>query len=204
MHLDGNVDYDQAAIIFAERRYLPVKNILSNSLLQYLKVYCQILRSIGRWKKEDKLSLALGGDPGFDAVLCWIKPKIRRLTEVDVAPTYSYTRIYGKGAILERHIDRAACEISVSIAIEIPQGAPPSVLHLKPPNAPETAVEMREGDGVVYAGIEIEHWRETIPADSYVQLFLHFIDKRRENFPALLYDTRKCLGAPYLFRNRGS
>jgi hypothetical protein len=201
---DGDVDYNQTAKDFRENRYLSIKNLLPRSLLSYLKTYYRILRSADGLKNENEFSLALGGDPGFDAILSWITPNINRLVGFDVAPTYSYTRVYGKGAVLERHIDRDSCEISVSVSIEIPKGAPPSILHLKPPNAAETAIEMQEGDAVIYAGIEIEHWRDTIPADGYIQLFLHFIDKGGKHFPSLLYDKRKYLGAPYVSRNRGS
>ena len=51
-------------------------------------------------------------------------------------------------------------------------------MHLKPPNLKETKVEMFEGDGCVYAGTEVEHWRERFRVDGYIQLFLHFIAKR--------------------------
>src|ERR1700730_10922633 len=127
---DCSVDYDRTAARFRERRYLHAKSLLPLSFLEYLKVYYQILRAADRLHEEDSHSLAAGGDPGFDAVLSWITPDISRMVGFDLAPTYSYTRIYGKGAVLARHIDRAACEVSVSISIEIPKGAGPSVLCL--------------------------------------------------------------------------
>jgi len=131
-------------------------------------------------------------------VLGWINPDVSRLVGLDLAPTYSYTRIYAKGDVLARHSDRDACEISASVSIAIPKGGGPSVLHLRPPNLPEATVEMFEGDACVYAGTEVEHWREPFPEDGYIQLFLHFIDKHGEHFPELIYDKRKYLGAPYL------
>jgi hypothetical protein len=180
---------DRTEILFREQRYLCVRGFLPEPVLEFLKVYCRILRTTDRLSKEDPYCLARGGDPG--------------LVGFDVAPTYSYLRVYGRGATLPRHIDREACEISVTVSIEIPEGAPPSILHLKPPSAAETAIPMEEGDGCVYAAMEVEHWRETIPADGYSQLFLHFIDKRAETFPRLLYDRRKFLGAPFLSDRRG-
>src|SRR5439155_2455343 len=118
-------------------------------------------------------SLSLGGDPALDAIMEWIRPKVSRLVGFELAPTYSYTRRYAKGDVLPRHTDRDACEVSVTTAIEIPKGGPPSVIHLKPPDSPATKVEMLEGDGCIYAGAEIEHWREQFRVDGYVQLFLH-------------------------------
>jgi hypothetical protein len=204
MH-DSVEDYDQTAICFRERRYLCVRDLLPQPMLEYLKVYYQVLQANGGFRKDNQcpLSLSAGGDPAFDAVLCWINPDVGRLVGFDLAPTYSYTRIYTKGDVLRRHIDRASCEISVTVSIEIPKGAGPSILHLKPPNMPETTVEMFEGDGCVYAGTEVEHWREPIPRDGYIQLFLHFINKLGQHFPEWTYDKRKHLGAPFLSRRGG-
>jgi hypothetical protein len=111
-----------------------------------------------------------------------------------LAPTYSYTRRYAKGERLARHLDRDACEISVTASIQIPKGAGSSVMYLKPPSAKATKVEMREGDGCVYAGTEVEHWRERFRVDGYIQLFLHFIARRGPHYPHLLFDGRERLG----------
>jgi hypothetical protein len=196
------IDYDRTAIDYRNERYLCVRNLLPRSLVEYLQVYYRILSAGSGFHKDEQcpLSWSVGGDPAFDALLAWIAPEVSRLVGFDVVPTYSYARIYAKGDVLARHSDRAACEISVSVAIEIPQGAAPSMLWLKPPNHPATTVEMSEGDGCIYAGPEVDHWREPIPADGYMQLFLHFIDRRGEHFPELAYDRRKCLGAPYVAR----
>jgi len=201
--MTNEMNNDWTQIRFREQKYLRVRSFLPGPVLELLKVYSRILHASGRLSKENPYCLARGGDPGFDAVLGWMAPGVSGLVGFEVAPTYSYLRVYGRDAVLPRHIDREACEISVTVSIEIPEGAPPSILHLKPPGAAETAIEMEEGDGCVYAGIEVEHWRETIPADGYIQLFLHFIDKRTETFPRLLYDQRKCLGAPFLSDRRG-
>ena len=99
--------------------------------------------------------------------------------------------------MLKRHLDRDACEVSLTAAIQVPKGAGPSVLYLKPPNLQETRVEMFEGDGLIYAGTEVEHWREQFRVDGYIQLFLHFITKQGRNYPKLMFDGRQCLGAGY-------
>jgi tetratricopeptide (TPR) repeat protein len=198
MH-DGGVDFGQSALHFRRQRYLIVRDFLPRPVLNYLKVYYQVLRANGRLHKDEQcpLSLSIGGDAAFDAMLGWLNPDVSRLVGKDLAPTYSYTRIYAKDDVLERHSDRPACEISVTVSIEIPQGAEPSVIYLKPPDLPETRVEMLEGDGCIYAGTEVEHWRHPFTEDGYIQLFLHFIDKRGEHFPDWTYDKRKYLGTPY-------
>lgn len=89
----------------------------------------------------------------------------------------------------------------MTVAIQIPKGAKPSVIHLKPPNLSKTKVEMFEGDGCVYGGTEVEHWREPFRTGGYVQLFLHFIAKQSRHYPELKFDGRKCLGASYALRH---
>jgi hypothetical protein len=191
--------YVRAAKRFRERRYLLVKGILPQTILSYLKVYYAILLANKRFGNDDQCpsSLSLGGDAALDAVLEWIRPEVSRLVGFELAPTYSYTRQYVKGEVLDRHTDRDACEISVTVSIQIPKGAGPSVVHLKPPNLRETKVEMYEGDGCVYAGTEVEHWRERFRVGGYIQLFLHFIAKHGCNYPKLVFDGRQCLGAGY-------
>src|SRR5437588_12913354 len=131
--------YARAAKRFREKRYLVAKGLLPPVLLEYLKVYYGILLADGRFGRDTQCpsSLSLAGDPALDAVLEWIRPKLSQLVGFSVAPTYSYTRRYTKGDVLERHRDRAACEISVTASIKIPKGAGPSVLHLKPPSGRE-------------------------------------------------------------------
>jgi hypothetical protein len=189
--------YVRSVRMFRKSRYLFVKRILPQPLLEYLKVYYAILLANHRLYSDSQCpsSLSLEGDPALDAVLEWIRPEVSRLVGVDLAPTFSYTRQYAKGAVLDRHTDRSACEISVTTSIQIPKGAGPSVMFLKPPRSEETKVEMFEGDGCVYAGTEVEHWRERFRVGGYIQLFLHFVSKCGPNSPKLIFDGRACLGA---------
>src|SRR5437588_12675469 len=96
--------YVQTARRFRERRYVLVKGILPQTLLEYLKVYYAILMANNRFYSDSQCpsSLSLGGDAALDAVLEWIRPEVSRLVGFDLAPTYSYTRRYGKGELLTR------------------------------------------------------------------------------------------------------
>lgn len=195
MRSDGY--YVQAAKRFRRQRYLFLKGMLPAPLLEYLKVYYAVLLADNYFSHDSQCpsSLSLGSDPGLDAVLEWIRPEVGRLVGFDLAPTYSYTRRYAKGELLARHLDRAACEISVTLSIQIPKRAGPSIMYLKPPHAEEAKVEMLEGDGCIYAGTEVEHWRNRFRVGGYIQLFLHFIARRGPHYPKLLFDGRERLGS---------
>ena len=192
--------YLRAAKQFRQKRYLFVKEMLPPPLLEYLKVYYAILLADNYFSHDSQcpFSLSLNNDPALDAVLEWIRPEVGRLVGFALAPTYSYTRRYAKGEPLDRHLDRAACEISVTTSIQIPKGAGPSVMYLKPPHAKEAKVEMLEGDGCVYSGTEVEHWRKRFRVEGYIQLFLHFIAQRGPHYPDLLFDGRDRLGTTAL------
>ena len=192
------VQYARAAKRFEQRRYLFLKGLLPPALLQYLKAYYAILLANEQFGRDAQCpsSLSLGGDPALDAVLEWLRPELEKLLGLKLAPTYSYTRVYAKGEELFRHLDRDACEISVTASIRVPKGAGPSIMHLKPSGASEVKIEMLEGDGCVYAGTEVEHWRDKFRVRGYTQLFLHFITRRGRNYPKLVFDGRERLGSP--------
>ena len=195
MRSDGY--YLRAAKRFREKRYLFVKGMLPPPLLEYLKVYYAVLLADNYFSHDNQCpaSLSLGCDPGLDAVMEWIRPEVGRLVGFALAPTYSYTRRYVKGDVLERHRDRAACEVSVTTSIQIPKGAGPSVMYLKAPRGKQAKVEMLEGDGCIYAGCEVEHWRKRFRVDGYIQLFLHFVARNGPNYPDQLFDGRVRLGS---------
>ena len=123
--------------------------------------------------------------------------------------TYYYDRFYFPGQELTRHLDRPACEISVSVHVSsnIKQDWP---FYIKTPDGykdsskkeilfygKEVPVILKPGDGVVYKGCERPHWRNKMPGflDTvinsskvddlyYHQIFFHYVlqDGYRTNF----------------------
>ena len=197
MRVRSDAYYRRAAKQFRQKRYLFLKGMLPPPLLEYLKVYYAILLADNYFSHDSQCpsSLSLGCDPALDAVMEWIRPEVGRLVGFALAPTYSYTRRYVKGELLKRHVDRAACEISITTSIQIPKGGEASIMYLKAPHAKEAKVEMLEGDGCIYAGSEVEHWRKQFRVDGYIQLFLHFVARRGPHYPDLLFDGRERLGS---------
>lgn len=180
-----------------EAGFLPVRSLLPRPILSYLKVYFRILMTNGRLRQDPQAprSLSIGGDAALDAMLDFVGPEVARRVGRDLAPTYSYARIYMQGDRLEPHTDRPACEVSVSICVATPPGARPSRLCFRRQGEPDWQVSMREGDACIYLGTEVEHWRDPFPEGGHIQLFLHFIDQAGPYFPALRFDGRPRLGA---------
>ena len=114
--------------------------------------------------------------PSYHQVHKLIGKAIENILQIDLFPTYYYERCYWKNSVLVRHTDRPACEISISI--QVSSNTKPWPIFFKKPNGEESSVTMNDGDGVIYKGIEIEHWRNRL--DSKYNRFQRYIKKLRK------------------------
>lgn len=105
-------------------------------------------------------------------------PAIESVVGEELLPTYAYARLYSNGDELLKHSDRPACEVSVTIQLGR------SHHYAWPIYMGGIRYDMAEGDGVIYRGCDVEHWREVCagPADYYSgQVFLHYVRKNGEH-----------------------
>lgn len=123
------------------------------------------------------------GDPIFDTLLDVLKPQVEQLTGLKLIPTYSYHRLYNTGSVLEKHIDRASCEISTTLCIgqntdnlkDDDKEKWNWPMFIKKSNQNNgIPVGMYPGDMIIYRGCEVEHWREPLIANNVAQVFLHY------------------------------
>jgi hypothetical protein len=101
-------------------------------------------------------------------------PSIEQAVGEELIPTYAYARLYSNGDILERHTDRPACEVSITIQLGR------SHHYAWPIYMGGQRFDLSEGDGVIYPGCDVEHWRDRCDGpDGYYsgQVFLHFVRK---------------------------
>jgi len=94
-----------------------------------------------------------------------------------VLPTYTYARVYKLGSVLEKHVDRDACEISVTLHLAGDQSWP---IYINDTNGETHAVILNSGDAMVYLGKRGDHWRGHYTGNNYVQVFLHYVRSRGE------------------------
>ena len=120
-------------------------------------------------------------------------PVVEEVTGKKVFPTYSYMRIYKHGSELKKHKDRAACEFTLSIALGC-DSRDPWPIHLDTGTGPR-AVTISAGDGVLFRGCDLFHWRDRFEGTYCAQVFLHFVD---QDGPAAdqKFDGRAAIGAP--------
>jgi hypothetical protein len=162
------VSYDLANFIF---NYFLLKRDAVNFMYKNNIIAENSL--FGTWKDQQVPNVySHYADFAMETLLMKVMPIMKKETNLDLIPTYSYARVYEKGSILKRHKDRPSCEISTTLNL----GGDPWAIYLDPtgsnnvidecknimkPNAPEgIKVDLEPGDMLVYSGCELEHWRE--------------------------------------------
>jgi len=108
----------------------------------------------------------------FLELLCAKNIDVANLLGEMVFPTYTYARIYKHGNILEKHLDRPACEISLSVHL---QGDKEWPIYMEKPTGEAIGVVLRPGDAILYLGCDTPHWRDAYDGEEYGQVFLHYV-----------------------------
>ena len=165
--------------------YKPIKNLLSQDFIEFIT--SSSLRKINQSTSFDRAfiddqvteaySLLSSKYFLYRELLHFFKKRIEHESNLKLNPTYSYSRIYLSGANLERHIDRPACEISMSLTLKYKYN---NKNYKWPLCMGETPLVIESGDGVIYKGREIQHWRPifTEPDGSWHhQAFFHYVNK---------------------------
>ena len=133
-------------------------------------------------------------DPLIEMLLENNISRLERLSGKELYPTYSYARIYSKKDVLKPHVDRGACEYSVSI--HIGKSGEDSPLYIENNFGKIEKHILNPGDAVVYKGVSSLHWREPL-ADTdtlfNAQVMLHYVDKHGE-YSDCRFDNRDELG----------
>lgn len=163
-----------------QNNFLLVPNFISQERANFLQQEFYKLEQIGQCKKDDQVpnSPATYNFKPFLELLCQKTNEVTNLIEEQVLPTYSYARIYKNGEVLNRHRDRPACEISLTIHIG---GDTPWDISIQKPSGEEVNLNLNTGDAMLYLGCAADHWRN-IPftGQNYSQVFLHYV---RSNGP---------------------
>ena len=181
--IKGAVNYELANFIF---NYFLLKRDAVDFMYQN-NIHSQS-PILGTWTDEQiPNTFSCYGDFVMDTLLVKMLPVMKKETNLDLIPTYSYARAYKKGDELKRHKDRPSCEISTTICL----GGDPWAIFVE-----GTKILLEVGDMLVYSGCELEHWREPFDGDICGQVFLHynhvngpFVDKNK-------FDGRPMLGVP--------
>jgi hypothetical protein len=159
-----------------DNNYLYIPNFISkeeaNSLANQIINFSKTIGNDMQYDPQAPSSLAKYNYLPFVKVLVKKINEVSTILKEDVLPTYTYTRIYRHGEVLNRHRDRPACEISITLNLKKDNEWP---IWFQKPNGEEISLELNQGDAVMYLGEIADHWRNAYQGQEHVQLFLHYV-----------------------------
>lgn len=185
---------DQTDRSFQRDGYIVARKVFDQQSLDVYATYASMLARKCFVRREEKAGFRdRYGDTLMESILLNLQPTMEQLSGLSLFPTYSFLRIYETGAVLTKHKDRRACEISASVTLGYDaQELWP--LWLETHEEPRPIV-LNAGDMLVYKGRELPHWRERFDGNYWIQVFFHYVDA---NGPLASYkfDGRDGLGLP--------
>ena len=191
---------------FKKNRYVLVTSLVNRGITEVIYNYL-VLKSCtnvdfseqGGSNNEKQYLRYCYGDLVTETLSSILLQPLSEITQKKLIPTYSYTRVYTKGDILKPHKDRPACQYSVTINF----GGDPWSIYFGELNKDENfdngfsvlnELVLKPGDGIVYMGEKLVHWRNELQGDHCAQAFLHYIDENGPYFPEHAYDKRPNIG----------
>jgi len=186
---------------FSENGYEVVRNVISEDLLNHLKIQFQMMKDLEFFYSQDKNKFAFGDEqspnsfsvysaPFFESLALQLNNRMSKITNLKLYPTYTYARIYYTGAILDPHTDRPSCEYSTTLCID---STDIWDFYIKNKNGKENVVKLNPGDMCVYSGCELEHWRKPYEGEMQMQCFLHYVNSEGP-YADHKYDKRPMMG----------
>lgn len=155
------------------KNYKIIKSLITDEETELLKLWCQIKHRINfdefDYDQSDNADTMIYGNAITDALMIKLTPTISKHSSLNLLPTYSFTRIYTKFGDLKKHTDRPSCELSATVHIGSDGTEWPIFMGGE-------SVLLEPGDGIIYKGTEIPHWREEFLGDWYAQIFLHWVN----------------------------
>jgi hypothetical protein len=164
-----------------------VRNILDKDLCDFLNVNME-LASITetRFNAGPVVpgSIELYSTPALQIAHDILLNKVRDFLKPErLFSTYSFYRKYYKYQELPRHYDRKECEISLSICLGMTDTGNPWSFYCE--NLEKNSIYegiLQVGDGIIYAGEKLYHWREKCEQNWVKQAFFHFSPNRELEF----------------------
>jgi hypothetical protein len=182
---------------FDKNGYFVVKQFIPKELCDFAKVYFKIRQDTLEYDIDPQCpkSKSFYADPFCETLLLTACKKLSEILEIELLPTYSYTRIYSQRDELKIHVDRPECQYSATLCLGRPQKEPISPIYFSRDKDGINNVELmlEEGDLCFYKGNDMFHWRKPFEQSWYLQTFLHYVDAKGP-YSNTLFDGRRCLG----------
>lgn len=191
-----------------------IKEFLPQNILSLCYQYCLIKYSNISLKRFDTQANSIIGE-NYDYLMETILDMSTSVIEKNVGkklwPTYSYLRIYDRGADLPVHKDRYSCEYTVALVLGCdPIDRPYEIFIGEEDNTSDYKYydefkrfnrykidykfPMSPNNALIFKGRDKSHWREYCEHDHYITVFIHYVDQEGP-YAKYKFDRRKCIGS---------
>ena len=180
-----DADFAAAHARFAVDRFLALPGLLSAAHASVVGRYYRRLIEAGLLTPTlppHPLRLVIADDPVGQALLRQFHPTVQAIVGRPIRQGYSFTAEYQPGAVLPRHTDRAACEYSISLLINYDppfegEHSPWPIEVESPGYAQPVRIHQALGDGLLFKGRELPHWRPALPeGHRCLVVMVHYVD----------------------------
>jgi hypothetical protein len=149
-----------------------IKNFFIKDELNVYEKYCYNKVDLNKDYTIDlqSFSPAWYDDPLMNSLLNVKLKQVETESNLKLFPTYAYWRYYIFGATLKKHLDRPACEVSITACIKKYDNWPLVIEN--------NSFELEEGDALLYAGCDQIHGRPGVyKGNGMAQVFLHYVNQ---------------------------
>jgi len=161
---------------FKENKCLLVKNLISDDCRKLLTTMLALDEAGDKRGNQVPGSIEVYNSVALNTVNQMLLNKIKKITNLPyLYSTYAFYRKYYEDQPLEKHTDRPECEVSITISLADSEPQKEWPIYLQDPVS-KTVYEgyTEPGDGVIYLGCELVHWREPCNKKWVKQFFSHY------------------------------
>lgn len=165
---------------FAEQGYCVIRNLLAPPHTAALARYYRQLIASGDWTLGDEQVARRHGWHNESVARFFhhqLMDFVRAVVGKAVCASYAYVSAYQQGAELGPHVDRKQCEYTISVIVDETGGHSAEWLLWFLAGDEPSAVSLSVGDGVLFRGHDLPHWREAAPQSGLAlsTLLLHYV-----------------------------
>ena len=163
-----------------------IRGLLTGELLDFLGVYAFNKATLpdaiptkelhGFVDEQIPNTPAWHDDLAMKNLMSYLTPDMEKHTGESLIPTYSYLRVYKKGDVLNRHIDKNSCQFSVTLTLMREPNDDIWPIYLETNGIYK--VDLEAGDGLIYRGTVSPHWRDKFEGSRLAQVFLHYVRRQ--------------------------
>ncbi|MGB0014446.1 MAG: hypothetical protein WBQ03_22820 [Candidatus Sulfotelmatobacter sp.] len=166
---------------FREKNYVPLDDLIHPFHIAALRRYYRhAIRRGAIWLGDEQSALryVAHNEPVARYFHHQITKVVAEIVGEPIQPSYVYLASYMSGAELKKHTDREQCEFSVTLCLDFspePMLATPWPIQLDT-SAGTVAAYQALGDGLVYRGTRVPHYRHVLPqGHTSTSLFFHYV-----------------------------